>query len=407
MTTTEQQPVEEYIKLALAIEEHRPGYVDAYFGPEEWMQESKHAGKIPLPGLAKRAERLASSLSQADDMDAQRKDFLSRQATAMQMSLRLLNGEELSLAEEAEALYDVQPEWKNESIFEEAQRELDQILPAGGSLEERNQKWKKSLEISIEKARELFPVILETLQRLTRQKFCLPEGETFQVEFVSDQPWMAYNYYLGGYRSNIEINQDLTLSMDNLVETAAHEAYPGHHTELANKEERLVRGKKYMEHVLRPINSPAAVIAEGIATSALETVLPEKELEDWYRDDLLPHAGLRGVDPGRITAKSRAYKKSSGLEGNAAFMLFDQHKAPHEVRSYLQKYGLYNEKELDHILRFISNPQDRSYIFTYHVGHDLLDTLFSIVDRTVYFTRLLQEPVTPSQIRQWIETGRH
>jgi hypothetical protein len=214
---------------------------------------------------------------------------------------------------------------------------------------------------------------------------------------------MAYNYYLGGYRSHIEINKDLTLSIDNLVETAAHEAYPGHHTELANKEEKLIRQKKYEEHVVTLLNSPAAVISEGIATSALETVLPEKELDDWYRDDLLPRAGLTGIDPSRITAKSRVYNKSRGLEGNAAFMLFDQHKGPHEVRSYLQKYGLYNGKELDHILRFISNPQDRSYIFTYHIGHDLLDKLFSKGDRTISFKRLLQEPVTPSQIRQWIE----
>jgi hypothetical protein len=403
MAMTDPQLVEEFIKVDLAIDEHQPGYVDAYFGPDEWKQEAKQAGKIPLPKLTKRVEQLASNLSQAGDMDAQRKDFLSRQVTAMRMSLRLLSGEKVSLAEEAVALYDVQPEWKPEAIFEEAQRELDQILPDGGSLEERNQKWKKSLEIPIEKARELFPLILEKLQRLTRQKFGLPDGETFQVEFVSDQPWMAYNYYLGGYRSNIEINQDLSLSIDNLVEIAAHEAYPGHHTELANKEERLVRENKYTEHVLRPINSPSVVVAEGIATSALETILPEEELEDWYRDDLLPRAGLTGIDPGRITARSRLYKKSSGLEGNAAFMLSDQHKAPLEVRSYLQKYGLYNEKELDHILRFISNPRDRSNIFTYHIGHDLLDTLFSKGDRTAYFKRLLQEPVTPSQIRQWIE----
>ena len=403
MALTEQGLVEEYIKLALAIEEHRPGYVDAYFGPEVWRQESKQVGKTPLPELMKRVAQLTSNISQAYEMDAQRKDFLVRQVTAMQMSLRLLREDSVSLADEASALYDVQPQWKQEADFEEAHRELDQILPAGSSLEERNQKWKKSLEIPIEKARELFPVILERLRELTRQKFGLPEGESFQVEFVSNQPWMAYNYYLGRYRSHIEINQDLTLSIDNLVETAAHEAYPGHHTELANKEAKLIRQKKYEEHVVTLLNSPAAVIAEGIATSARETILPEKELEDWYRDDLLPRAGLTGIDPSRITARSRVNKKSSGLEGNAAFMLFDQLKPPQEVRSYLQKYGLYNDKELNHILRFISNAQDRSYIFTYHIGHDLLDQLFSKGDHIVYFKRLLQEPVTPSQIRQWIE----
>jgi|WetSurMetagenome_2_1015567.scaffolds.fasta_scaffold68416_2 hypothetical protein len=403
MAKPDQQPVEEYIKLALAIEEHRPGYLDSYFGPDAWMQEAKHAGKIPLPELTKRVERLSSDISQADGMEAQRKDFFVRQVTAMQMSLRLLSGEKVSLAEEACALYDVIAEWKQEAIFEEAHRELDQILPTGDSLEERTQKWKSSLEIPIEKVRELLPVIIEKLQGLTQQKFGLPQGESFQVKFVSDQPWMAYNYYLGGYRSRIEINTSLPLTIDSLVETVAHEAYPGHHTELATKDEKLVRQKKYEEHVLTLINSPACVIAEGIATSALEAILPEKELEDWYRSELLPRAGLKGIDPGRITARSKVVQKSAGLEGNAAFMLYDQHKDPNEIRSYLQKHGLYNNQELDHILRFISNPLDRSYIFTYHIGHDLLSGLFSRGDGVVYFKRLLEEPVTPSQIRGWIK----
>src|SRR5262245_2656322 len=136
---------EDFVKLALAIEEHQPGYVDSYFGPEEWRQEAKRAGKIPLPSLAKSADRLANEISQSSDMDTQRKDFLARQVTAMQMSLRLLSGEKVSLIEETSALYDVQPQWKEEANFEEAQRELDQIFPAGESLIERQEKWNKSL----------------------------------------------------------------------------------------------------------------------------------------------------------------------------------------------------------------------------------------------------------------------
>ena len=31
--------VQEYVQLALAIDVHEPGYVDAYFGPAEWRQQ--------------------------------------------------------------------------------------------------------------------------------------------------------------------------------------------------------------------------------------------------------------------------------------------------------------------------------------------------------------------------------
>ena len=199
---------EEFVRLALAINEHLPGYVDSYFGPPEWMQQAKDMGQVPLPDLSKQVDFFAGEIAQVGDLDEQRRDFLARQVAAMQMSLRLLGGEKVSLADEVRGLYDVQPAWKDESNFEEVHKALDQILPTGGSLTERQQQWKKSLEISEERVRELLPFIIETLRERTRETFDLPEEESFSVEFVSDQPWGAYNWYLGEYRSRIDINTD-------------------------------------------------------------------------------------------------------------------------------------------------------------------------------------------------------
>jgi hypothetical protein len=403
MTENDQQIGERFVKLALAINEHLPGYVDSYFGPEPWMQEAKQTGKIPLPDLVKLVESVAADLSHSSSMNTQRKDFLARQTNAMQMSLRLLGGEKVSLAEEVRELYDVQPEWKSETIFEEAHRELDQILPVGGSLLERNQNWKKSIEIPPEKVQEVLLLVTERLRGLAHQKFNLPEEESFTVEFVSNQPWGAYNNYLGNYRSLIQINTDQPIRIPALPGLIAHEGYPGHHTELSIKDEKLIRQKNYVEHVLTLINSPSCVTAEGIATSALEMVLTDDELEDWYQEELLPCAGLREIDPRRIIARNSVLDKLSGLDGNAAFMLHDQNAPPDEISAYLQRYGLYTEKEAQQTISFISNPLYRSYIFTYFVGYDLLKQLFAKADRGVYFKRLLEEPVTPSQIRQWID----
>ena len=70
METSNQQLIEEYIKLAFSIEECMPGYVDSYFGPEELKAHAKQDGKIPLQSLTERTARLASDILQAD-MDAQ------------------------------------------------------------------------------------------------------------------------------------------------------------------------------------------------------------------------------------------------------------------------------------------------------------------------------------------------
>jgi hypothetical protein len=397
---------EDFVRLALAIDEHLPGYVDSYFGPESWKEEANEAGKIPLDELTERANHLADVISQAGELDGQRGDFLSRQVAAMQMSLRRLCGDKVSLMEEVQGLYDVQPAWKDESNFEDAHRALDQALPPGGSLTERMEVWKKSLQISLDQAKELLPFVTEALRERTRKKFDLVPGESFEIEFVSDQPWSAYNWYQGEFRSRIEINLDQPLRVDELPALIAHEAYPGHHTELVSKEQKLVREKNYVEHLLTLINSPSAVIAEGIATSALETLFTDSELEEWYREELLPRAGLTQVGSERMIEVRRAVEKGNGLWGNAVFMLYDQNRPTDEIKSYLEKYGPHTEKEAEQAIRFISEPLGGSYTFTYHVGYDLLAELFSLVDRDTYFARLLQEPVTPGQVRQWIGDRR-
>jgi hypothetical protein len=405
VTTNNHHLGEVFAKLALAVDQHLPGYVDSYFGPDEWMTQAKQDGKLPLLDLTEKVDRLATDILQANDLDAQRKDFLARQVTAMQMSLRLLSGEKVSLAEEVHVLYDVQPTWKDESNFEEAHQILDKLLPPGDSLQERMQDWNRSLEIPVEKVQELLPFIIKRLQYLTQQKFDLPNGESFTLEFVSNQPWSAYNWYLGKYKSRIDFNTDLPTKVHVLADLIAHEGYPGHHTELSIKETKLIDQMNYYEHTLTLINSPSCVVSEAIATTALETILTDAELEDWYREEILPRAGLTHIDSKKLMDINLARKKISGLAGNAAFMLHDQGKNENEISLYLQKYGLNTEKEAGQLIKFISHPLYRSYIFTYHIGYDLLEELFSHGERDVYFKRLLEEPVTPHQIREWIKNN--
>ena len=80
------------------------------------MQEATQAGKLPLPELEDRVHTLANAISQMD-MEGQRKEFMTCHVSAMQMSLRLLAGETITLAEETAGLYDISPAWKEESHF--------------------------------------------------------------------------------------------------------------------------------------------------------------------------------------------------------------------------------------------------------------------------------------------------
>jgi hypothetical protein len=401
VTTPSDSIAERYVRLGLALEAHLPGYVDAYYGPAAWRSEVESAGPRPVAELAAEVDDLAAAVASAD-LDAQRRDFLAKQVRAMQTNLAALQGQTLGLAEEAEGLYDISPAWTGEAIFAEAHRRLEDLLPSGDSLAERMMARRKALEIPAEQAQGLLGEITAELRRRTQARFPLPEDESFDVQFVKNQPWGGYNWYLGGCRSRIDINTDLSLHLAHLTGLLAHEGYPGHHTELANKELRLARGRGWIECTIALINSPSCVIAEGIATRALEVLMGEEERIAWQAH-LFRRAGYDHLDARREHAIDEATRGLEGIGGNAAFLLHDRSAGDDEVIAYIQRWRLATDEEARKTLSFLKAPRNRSYIFTYRYGGDLLDALFAARgDRDAWFTRLLTEPVTPGQIRGWI-----
>jgi hypothetical protein len=394
----------QYVRLALSIGQHIPGYIDAYFGPAEWRAQADDQGVRPVHVLAREAEELSAAIDDDTEMGPQRRDFLTRQARAMRTTLRVLQGERLALVEEAEGFFDITPAWTDEAVFRDAHRTLEELLPPGGTLPERMALLEESREISVAQSEELLPFILEHLRHLTRKRFPMPQQETFEIKFVSNQPWGAYNWYLGDRHSRIEINTDLPLHIVGLPNLLAHEGYPGHHTELSNKDTGLYQEAGYTEHCVSLLNTPACVVSEGMATCALEVLMDDKEQAAWLSNELLPRAGFGHLDAQQELAIIKARRKLAGVLPNAAFLLHEQGVDSREVGDYIQEYDLETEGEARKALEFLSIPLYRSYAFTYHRGSKLVRDLFERKgNRDYWYTRLLSEPVTPHQIRQWIE----
>jgi hypothetical protein len=401
--TSSSSLAEKYVHLALAIDQHKAGYIDSYFGAPEWKEQAIAQGKRSLDELVAEAAALATSLVENGHLDPQRKDFLTRQVTAMQTSLRLLKGEKLSLVEETQGLYDITPTWTEETVFDEAQCILNELLTPGGTLQERMALRRKRLEIPTNQARQVVPLIKDHLRNLTRARYPLPVEEDFEVQYVNNQPWGAYNWYLGNCRSRVEINTDLPLHIHSLPGLLAHEAYPGHHTELANKEKSLLQQAGYVENCLTLINTPSCVVSEGLADRALEVVMNDNEQADWNARELFPRAGFAHLDAWHEQAITQALRKLVGVESNAAFLLHEQGATVTEVREYMQRFGLLTEEQAAKLVEFLSHPLYRAYIFTYHYGGELFDQLVAKKGNlSKWFTRLLTEPVTPQQIRLWI-----
>src|SRR5689334_8983027 len=117
-----------YVRLALAIEQHMSGYIDAYFGPANWKAEAERMGKTPVADLAARARELAEAVS-AWRGNGQRRRFLSRQVEAIRTTLRILSGEPVPFIEEIEHLYGVTPARTADAELDAALSDLEQLMP--------------------------------------------------------------------------------------------------------------------------------------------------------------------------------------------------------------------------------------------------------------------------------------
>jgi hypothetical protein len=381
-----------YIALAFAIEAHVEGFVDAYFGPPEFKQASE---PLPPAELVAALASLANDLT-ASDYPAQRKGYLAAQIRAMRATARKLAGEELSYRDEVRLLFDIEPVFTPETVFEEAIAALDEQLPGEGSVNERMEAWKKRFEVAPEVARQMIDRISDEARRRTTALIALPSDESVEFSLVSDKPWSGYNWYLGNNRSLIEINTDLPIRANNLLDLICHEAYPGHHTEHALKEQLLYRERGWGEHTIQLINTPECVISEGIATLAAEMIFAG-DGEQWANEVIYPLAGIVG-DPEREKRIGAASWNLRALSGNGAIMLHEQGADPEEVVQYIMRYGLRTEREARQSLRFINTPLWRAYTFTYFVGRELLNTWLAAGDRKARFKQALTEQIYPSAL---------
>jgi hypothetical protein len=396
----------EYARLSFAIERHVPGFIDAYLGPVD-LRAALDPGPTGYPqahALVTATRELLARIPMLDATEG-RKGYLTKQVEAMLATARRVAGEELPYREEVRLLFDIEPVATPAGVYDAAIADLETLLPGDGPIAERLIAWRQSYAIPPETARRLVDIILPELRARTQEFVDLPEGESIEIRMVQDQPWSGYNWYLGNGRSRVDLNTDLPIYAYRLTDLLAHEGYPGHHTEHALKE-RLYTEQGLGEHALQLINTPECVISEGIATLAEKMLFDPNELVRFRRERVYPAAGISG-DTEREVAIGTALRILRSVPGNAALLLHEEGRDPQDVVAYLQRYGLVAEAEARQRLRFIADPLWRAYIFTYHVGYELISCWLDQVpaERHGRFRTLLTEQVYPSQIAAWTASG--
>lgn len=388
---------EGYLRLTLEIDKHVPGYIDAYIGPAD-LKESVATKPPQRPAdLLAQVARLRDAVP---TYDRRRADYLYALLRAMETSVRLIGGEAFDYLTEVRLLYDIEPRLVEEREFVAAHSTLDRSLPGSGDLQRRMEGFRRQFEVDDDSLLSLLGLARAETRRRTVEVIDLVPGEDLEIRLVSEKPWGAYNWYRGGAKSLVEFNIDVPTSAPSIVSTMAHEGYPGHHTEHQLKERLLWIEKGYAEHASYVLHSPAAVISEAIATTAVEIAFPEDKHHEWNVEVLMPAAGLEPWPVETLRAARSARKMLQYVSTNAAILFHSGELNQTQTVDYLQTYGLLSKERSAKSFEFLTNPLFRSYVFTYTMGYDLIDSAVAGQDKLPLFKRLLTEQILPSAIAE-------
>jgi hypothetical protein len=404
--TNQMRPLaEQYVKLVLAVGQHDPDYVDAFYGPEEWR---KAAVKRPLADIDAEAASLASALAAAaplsgvDLLVQLRHRYVTRQLEALRTRVAMLGGRKLTFDQESQALYDAVAPHHDEKEFEGILAQLDTVLPGHGSLLDRYTRFRDAYVIPPAKLKATFQAAIEACRSRTLHHVQLPPGESFTVEYVTGKSWSGYNWYQGNYRSLIQVNTDLPIFADRAIDLACHEGYPGHHVYNVLLEKTLVRDRGWPEFQVYPLFSPQSLIAEGTANFGIDVAFPPADRVKFERDVIFPAAGLDPSGAERYYEVMGLVDRLSYAGNEAARRYIDGAIDAAAAGAWLERYGLYAPARAAQRVKFVD--QYRSYVINYNLGKDMVARFIDAraggdaMKRWTAFTELLSSPRLPSDL---------
>ena len=127
-----------YVHLVLALGQHDPDYVDAFYGPAEWKTQAEKEKKS-LDAIGAEAAELSATLAKTpdagtsgDEMLKLRREYLQKQIAALAARVRMLKGEKLKFDDESRALYDAVAPTFPDSHFDQIIAQLEAKIPGKG-----------------------------------------------------------------------------------------------------------------------------------------------------------------------------------------------------------------------------------------------------------------------------------
>ncbi|MHA1320607.1 MAG: hypothetical protein ACTSQ1_12465 [Promethearchaeota archaeon] len=391
---------EDFLLLALRIDKHIKGYVDFYYGPEKLRQIVENESLTSPNKLLKDSIALIKQLG-GQGYNKEREHYIEKLLIAMKTSIEIIIGSEISIKDQFIKLYDVDLQPAKEAELDNLKEEYEEAYIGSGSLEERMNKLRITRKVPESKVFKFFKKAVDITEKQTKELFIdlLPKNERVIIDVVNSREkvkWACYNWYMGKYVSRIEVNPNYQMYWTAFLTFSSHEAYPGHHTEFAIKEEKLYRELNQFEHSLLILHSPKLVVSEGIANKAISILFSNHEVAEIglneFCSDPLNEATLEELELQNIV-KAKIPLFWYNFAYHALIDSYDEK----ELMRYGKNLEIYSDEDLIIGIEKMSNPAYSNNAFMYYLGNNILQK-FGDVPSLKEFQNLLVNPILPSDL---------
>jgi len=209
--------------------------------------------------------------------------------------------------------------------------------------------------------------------------------------------WSYYNWYMGNFCSRIEVNPNYNIYWTGLLSSAAHEGYPGHHTEFVFKEQRLYRELNQFEHSILLFHSPKLILSEGIADLAVNVLFSNQEAVEIGLRELCPDLSNE-VSNEIMMAQNKVKGKITLFWYNFAYHALIDKYNDEELMRYGTNFEIVSKENIKVQLKKLSNPIYSKNAFMYNLGSNLIKNKYGEPPSIKDFRYLLVNPILPSDL---------
>ena len=390
-----------FLRLALRIDKHIKGYVDFYIGPKKLRKIIDNEVLTSPNKLLNDCKALQKNLFK-QGYDKKRKRYLEVLLKAMETSIEILNGTKISIKEQFLRLYDVVLQPVNESEIDNLKEEFNAAYGGLGSLEKQMNDLRVQRTVPEGKIFELFKKALNITRERTKELFVnfLPKKEQISLELVKNNDkvkWAYYNWYMGNYYSRIEVNPNYNIYWTAFLSAAAHEGYPGHHTEFIIKERSLYRELNQFEHSILLLHSPKLILSEGIADLAEKVLFSNREAVEISLREFCPDSSNE-VSLEKMMAQNKVKRKITLFWYNFAYHALIDRYNNEELMRYGTNFEIVSKETIKNQLKRISNPVYSKNAFMYNLGTNIIKHKYGEAPSVKDFRYLLVNPLLPSDL---------